>query len=59
MKLKQYADIAIQYADDVISGKEIAGEGIVDACKRFKADLEREDLEFRTEQADAAVSIME
>ncbi len=59
MKLKQYADIAIQYADDVISGKVIAGEGIVDACKRFKADLEREDLEFRTEQADAAVSIME
>lgn len=59
MKLKQYANIAIQYADDVISGKEIAGEGIVDACKRFKADLERDDLEFRTEQADAAVSIME
>lgn len=59
MRAKKYADIAKQYADDVISGKIIIGDGVVNACKRFKKDLEREDLEFRTTQADAAVTIME
>jgi phage terminase large subunit-like protein len=59
MKAKQYAKIAKQYADDVISGKIIIGDGVVDACKRFKADLERDDLEFRTNQADAACTIIE
>lgn len=59
MKAKQYAKIAKQYADDVISGKIIIGDGVIDACKRFKADLERDDLEFRPQQADAAVTIIE
>lgn len=59
MKAKQYAKIAKQYADDVISGKIIIGDGVIDACKRFKADLERDDLEFRTNQADAACTIIE
>lgn len=59
MKAKQYAKIAKQYSDDVISGKIIIGDGVIDACKRFKADLERDDLEFRTNQADAACAIME
>lgn len=59
MRAKKYADIAKQYADDVISGKIIIGDGVVNACKRFKKDLERDDLEFRTTQADAAVTIME
>lgn len=59
MKKKNYKDIAIKYADDAISGKIIIGDDVVEACKRFKADLERDDLEFRTKEADAAVSIME
>lgn len=59
MKAKKYAGIAKQYADDVISGKVIIGDGVIDACKRFKADLERDDLEFRTNQADAACTIIE
>ena len=59
MKLKRYEDIAKQYADDVISGKITAGAEVVAACERFKKDLERTDLEFRTEQADTAISIME
>lgn len=59
MEKKSYKDIAIKYADDAISGKIIIGDDVVEACKRFKADLERDDLEFRTKEADAAVSIME
>jgi len=59
MRVKQYADIATQYAKDVVSGKIIIGDGVVNACKRYLSDLGREDLEFRTSQADAAVTIME
>ena len=59
MEKKSYKDIAIKYADDAISGKIIIGDDVVEACKRFKEDLERDDLEFRTKEADAAVSIME
>lgn len=59
MKKKEYKDIAIKYADDAISGKIIIGDDVVEACKRFKEDLERDDLEFQTKEADAAVSIME
>jgi len=39
-----YKLIADQYADGVISGEIIAGAEIVAACKRWKADLERDDL---------------
>ena len=59
MKAKKYAAIATQYANDVVSGKIIIGDGVVNACKRYLTDLERDDLEFRTTQADAAVTIME
>lgn len=59
MEARKYKDIAIKYADDVISGKTIAGDDIINACKRFREDLKRTDLEFRTTEADAAVSIME
>lgn len=59
MKAKHYKDIAIKYAEDVISGKQIAGAEIVAACQRFLDDLKRDDLEFRAKEPDAAVTIME
>lgn len=59
MRAKKYGNIAIQYAKDVVDGKIIIGDGVINACKRFLADLEREDLEFRTKDADAAVTIIE
>lgn len=59
MKAKHYKDIAIKYAKDVTSGKQIAGAEIVAACQRFLDDLKREDLEFRAKEPDAAVTIME
>lgn len=59
MKAKHYKDKAIKYAKDVVSGKQIAGDDIINACKRFLEDMKRKDLEFRTTQPDAAVSIME
>lgn len=59
MRAKRYKAVAIKYAEDVISGAKIAGADIVNACKRFLADLKRPDLEFREKEPDAAVSIIE
>ena len=59
MKAKRYAKRAIQYAKDVVARKIIIGEDVVNACQRFLDDLDREDLEFRTSQPDAACAIME
>lgn len=59
MRGKQYKKVAIKYADDVIAGKIIASDDVIAACKRFKDDLGRSDLELRTQQPDAAISIIE
>lgn len=59
MHKKKYADRAIEYANNVVKGDIVASDGVINACKRFLADLERDDLEFRTQQADTAVAIIE
>ena len=59
MKAKDYVKIANEYADDVISGKVIAGAEVVLACKRYKEDLKRTDIELRPREPNAACSIME
>lgn len=59
MKAKHYAQRAIQYAKDVVDRIIIIGEEVVYACQRFLDDLERKDLDFRTEQPDSVCSIME
>lgn len=43
MATKQFKQIAIQYAEDVVTGKIIAGNNLLE-CKRFLEDLKREDL---------------
>ena len=59
MKAKHYAPAAIQYAEDVVARKIIIGEDVVNACRRFLADLKREDVEFRTQDPDMACTLME
>ena len=59
MKAKKYFNRAIKYAEDVVNEKIVAGQDIINACKRFQEDLKRDDLEIRTTEADAVVSIME
>lgn len=59
MRGKQYKQVAIKYADDVISGKIVASGDVLNACKRFKDDLKRPELELRSTQPDAAISIIE
>ena len=48
----------LQYAEDVRTGRIQAGESIRQAVKRFCEDLEREDLEFRSEVVDNAIEFI-
>lgn len=56
---KTYKDIAIKYAEDVISGKIIAGKEVILASKRFLNDLNRDDLELHTKEPDFVIGIIE
>ena len=57
--MKSYKAIAIEYAKSVVSGKKIAGQQVIEACSRFLADLERDDLELRTHEPDAVIGLIE
>lgn len=57
--IKHFKEIAVKYADEVISGKIVAGKEIVAACERFKQDLNRDDLELREHDPDLAINIMQ
>ena len=57
--IRSYKQVADQFADDCISGKQIAGREIVAACERYKSDLQRDDLELRTHDPDLAINIMQ
>jgi len=57
--MKQFKDVAVQFANDCIEGKRIVGSEIVAACKRFLDDLKRDDLELRTHDPDLVINIMQ
>ena len=57
----QGTDIVIKGTDTVLTGDDIviAGDDIVNACKRFLEDLKRENLEYRSKDPDACITLME
>lgn len=57
--IKHFKSVAVKYADDVISGKIVAGKEVIAACERFKEDLKRDDLELREHDPDLAINIMQ
>lgn len=59
IKGKDYKSIAVQYAEDVVSGRRIEGKEVVMACQRFLFDLTRPDLELRMKDPNAICSIIE
>ena len=48
-----------KYAQNIISGKVIANEDRSLAAKRFVKDLENQDYEMRTRDADFVIKIIE
>lgn len=59
MAAKSYKRVAIKYAKDVTSEKQIAGREIVQACQRFLDDLERDDLKLNVKDPDFVIGIIE
>jgi phage terminase large subunit-like protein len=58
--MKNYADIAIQYAQDVLSGDVLACQLVKQACQRFMDDLNRDwEFVFSDEKANRACKFME
>lgn len=49
----------MEYAQSVIDGKKIAGDYIIKSCQRFIDDLENDDYDFRTKDADFVIGIIE
>ena len=52
-------DTAVRYAEDIASKKVLANVDRVLACKRFLSDLKRDDLEFRSDQFDFVIDLIE
>lgn len=56
---KTYKQIATEYAKSIIAGKKIAGQNLIEACKRFLDDLKRADLEYKNHDPDFVINIIE
>lgn len=54
-----YKAIAIQYADEITSGKKLAGKEVILACRRFLNDLQRDDLELHEKEATFVLAVIE
>lgn len=59
MAAKSYKDTALCYAQEVVAGERLVGKEVVSACSRFLSDLDRDDLELRTKDADFVIGIVE
>lgn len=57
--IKQFKKVAVQFAKDAISGKEIQGREVIAACQRYLDDLRRDDLDYRPHDADLAINIIQ
>ena len=57
--MRDYKKIVNKYVKDVLSGKKIAADDVIAACKRYQADLKRDDLELRRKDPDTVLAIME
>lgn len=57
--MKNHRPVAIQYAQDVVSGKVKAGKYRIKACERFLEDLKRPEFELRDRDPDFVINIMQ
>lgn len=57
--MTSYKNIALEYAQAVVSGQKVAGADIKKACERFLEDLKRPDLELHTREPDFVIAIIE
>ena len=58
-KIKSYKREVDRYVEAVLAGRINTGSEIVAACRRYKDDLARDDLELRPRDPDIAINIMQ
>ena len=58
-KAKRFKDVCIDWAKDCVSGKNIVGKEVEQACQRFLDDLKRDDIELRTKDPDMCINIIQ
>lgn len=58
-KKKDYLSICNKYVADVTEGRKNTSKEIILACKRYLADLQRDDLEFKQDDARLCCSLIE
>ena len=57
---KTYKQIAVKYAKDIISGKQIACKEVINAAQRFIDDLNNTNvIEYKSHDADVIINIIE
>ena len=49
----------MEYVDSIISGKKVACKETIEACKRFKKDLENPRYDFKPKDAELVIQIIE
>lgn len=59
MSAKSYKQTVRKWAEDIAGGKKTAGAEVILACKRYLADLERDDIELRAKDPDFAINIIQ
>lgn len=56
---KTYKAQVDAYVEGVLNGSRRVGKEVVQACARYRADLQRDDLEFKNKEPDKAIAIIE
>ena len=59
MSAKSYKGTVKKWAEDIAGGRKTAGAEVILACKRYLADLERDDIELRAKDPDFAINIIQ
>lgn len=59
MSKPKHFDVMMRYVNDVIHGKKIAGKEIILACIRFKKMLKNSNYDFRADDAEYVIGIIE
>jgi len=49
----------MEYVDSIISGKKVACKEIIEACQRFKNNLDNENYDFKPKDAEFVIQIIE
>lgn len=52
-------DLVMDYAESILSGKKVACKELIQACVRFKRDLENPQWDFRPRLAEVVIQIIE